>query len=137
MRFMAHGMQKVLPCAVDHGLSGLQKADGSDSLQSLKSLGRAGPIVSALGISQTVRDNMLPNTPLFDLPGSNWMQTSKLQRLQWGETKRHFKGTNSKEYRTLTPKTPLLGTFALPGSIMRPLSKSHCPGSCQPDCCQG
>ena len=111
MRFMAHGMQKVLPCAVIHGPSGLQRADGSDSLQSLKSLGRAGPIVSALGISQTVRDNMLPNTPLFDLPGSNWMQASKLQSLQWGETKRHFKGTNSKEYRTLTPKTPLLGTF--------------------------
>lgn len=96
MRFMAHGMQKVLPCAVVHGLSGLQKADGSDSLQSLKSLGRAGPIVSALGISQTVRDNMLPNTPLFDLPGSNWMQASKLQRLQWGETKRHLKESIAK-----------------------------------------
>lgn len=66
-----NSMQKVLPCAVVHGLSGLQRADGSDSLQSLKSLGRARPIVSALGISQTVRDNMLPNTPLFDLPGSN------------------------------------------------------------------
>lgn len=79
--------------------------------KALNLLGGPGPSVSALGISQTVRDNMLPNTPLFDLPGSNWMQASKLQRLQWGETKRHFKGTNSKEYRTLTPKNPLLGTF--------------------------